>query len=215
MDDVVRVGNSAYRLQKAHKSATSGRAGMTLARHPALTNNRIRGAIMAVAIPTQISDDVKARFWDKAHKDGPDDCWPWKNAKGGYGHFYIEGSRARAHRVAYAIENGPIPAGLLVCHKCDNPPCVNPAHLWLGTYRDNNRDKAAKGRNVRPKRDEGSVRHRRGEASNFAKLSDDDVRDIRARREAGEMQAKIAAEYNIHRTAVWAISKRKAWAHVD
>ena len=86
------------------------------------------------------------RFWDKVDKTG--ECWIWtasKNKKG-YGRFGF-GSRAQlAHRVSWLLSNGEIPDGMLACHTCDNPPCVNPSHLWLGTQKDNVVDMSSKGR---------------------------------------------------------------------
>jgi len=95
---------------------------------------------------------MEERFWAKV--DRTDDCWLWTACRTthGYGQFRPERSRgAQAHRVAWELTNGPIPAGMLVLHRCDNPPCVNPAHLFLGTQSDNMRDMYAKGRG-RPRR---------------------------------------------------------------
>lgn len=81
-----------------------------------------------------------------------DGCWLWTGYRSpaGYGQAGYEGKVWLAHRLAWTLTNGPIPAGLQVCHACDRPPCINPAHLWLGTNADNSADKAAKGRARRP-----------------------------------------------------------------
>lgn len=94
---------------------------------------------------------VSERFWPKVDRDTTDDgCWPWIAARNssGYGWFKPgHGAHAvGAHRMAYELTHGPIPDGLLVLHQCDNPPCVRPDHLFLGTVQDNNADKMAKGR---------------------------------------------------------------------
>lgn len=92
---------------------------------------------------------LSERFWARVVKG--DGCWVWTGARNaqGYGRM-TAGSRGagylRAHRVSWELANGPVPKGLWVLHRCDNPPCVNPAHLWLGTRLDNMRDCSAKGR---------------------------------------------------------------------
>lgn len=93
------------------------------------------------------------RWWAKVDVRGPDECWPWRGAYGGksgrYGLLRLpgrEGGTTTAHRVGWTLLNGPIPEGLHVLHRCDNPPCCNPRHWFLGTNQDNVDDKVAKGR---------------------------------------------------------------------
>lgn len=93
------------------------------------------------------------RFWDKADlSGGPTACWVWTGSRHRFGYGFIrdQGKTLTAHRVSMELANGPIPVGMFVCHHCDNPPCVNPAHLFLGTARDNNADKVRKGRETAP-----------------------------------------------------------------
>jgi hypothetical protein len=91
---------------------------------------------------------VAERFWAKVDRSAADECWPWMAARfdNNYGAFWRDGRQQRASRVAWELEHGPIPPGMLVCHRCDNPPCVRPDHLFLGTDTDNKRDMAEKGR---------------------------------------------------------------------
>lgn len=87
-------------------------------------------------------------FWANVDKSrGPDACWPWTKGKArhGYGKATYQGRTVTAHRLAWELVNGPIPEGKYICHSCDNPPCCNPAHLWLGTAMDNQADAKAKG----------------------------------------------------------------------
>jgi hypothetical protein len=97
-----------------------------------------------------------ANWWSKVAKRGADQCWPWTAGrdKNGYGRFaiflgYKRQRHVRAHRFGYELLFGPIPEGQVVCHSCDNPPCCNPAHWFLGTPRENNDDKIAKGRHAK------------------------------------------------------------------
>lgn len=100
------------------------------------------------------SKTLRERFDRKFEKRGPDECWPWTGAreKSGYGRIHVSSYRSPgwAHRVSYELAVGVIPEGMEVCHTCDNPSCVNPAHLFVGTTKDNALDKVAKGRNFNP-----------------------------------------------------------------
>ena len=89
------------------------------------------------------------RFWRQVARGEPGDCWRWLGGtRKGYGRFKLKGRMVTAHRHAYELEVGPIPDGLFVLHECDNPSCVNPRHLFLGTQLDNIRDRDKKGRHV-------------------------------------------------------------------
>src|SRR4249920_397573 len=94
-----------------------------------------------------VSRPVEPRFWDRVDRSNPDGCWPWIGAKSNeYGSMYVEGRRQRAPRISWEIHNGEIPIGLHVLHKCDNPPCVRPDHLRLGTHAENMHDMVVRGR---------------------------------------------------------------------
>lgn len=143
----------------------------------------------------------------------PDGCVEFPGAKhstSGYAYGIVrhEGRAARAHRVAYCQAHGlklSDIAGLTVRHKCDNPPCVNPAHLELGTHTDNMRDMAARGRNRQPK----------GTRNAKAKLTEQDVQDVRAMLAAGISQRKVAANFSIDKSVVSRIKTRKIWGHLS
>jgi hypothetical protein len=123
----------------------------------------------------------------------------------------IVGSRAdgtrksmSAHRVSYEIAYGEIPDGMEVCHKCDNPCCVNPAHLFVGTRQDNIDDRERKGRNNPPK----------GEANPKAKLTESDVLEIRAKRLQGISFGKLAKEYGVCKKTIQCAASGKSWSYL-
>ncbi len=148
-------------------------------------------------------DSTLARFWAKVNRAGDSDCWEWMGAKlQGYGLFRAKGQCRRAPRVSWQIAHGDIPDELHVCHRCDTPSCVNPAHLFLGTQADNMRDKVAKGR------------HPRGESSPVAKITEEDVRAIRRAYAAGATQYALADQYNLHQVQIGHIVTGERWAHV-
>lgn len=154
-----------------------------------------------------VRDDA-ARFWSKVDRSaGPDACWPWTGATHqGYGWFRLRDESVAASRFAWSLVNGPIPDGLYVCHSCDNRPCCNPAHLWLGTHADNVRDMFAKGRQTQV--------HAHGEAIACARLSEEDVVAIRARHAAGESKRSLGFAYGVHRRTIQDLLRGHTWRHV-
>lgn len=144
--------------------------------------------------------DYRRRFESFFVVGNPADCWEWMGGrlKTGYGAFWLNGRTEKAHRVSWEIHRGKIPEGLFVLHKCDNPPCVNPEHLFIGTTLDNVRDKIQKGR----------LRVPRGEDSGVSKLTEAQVIAIRADR---RYQAIIASEYGVAQTTISNIKRRKKW----
>jgi len=130
-------------------------------------------------------------------------CIIWRKItlKSGYGRLSVGNKARRAHRVAWEVANGPIPAGMLVCHRCDVKACINLGHLFLGTPRDNMVDMVAKGRKPTA----------RGERSNLAKLTEAEVRSILA---AQGTQQAIADAHGVSRPLVSMIKSKKVWTHL-
>lgn len=150
--------------------------------------------------------NVSERFWSKVERS--DECWEWKGARfpAGYGIFSTSHGRSgvsqRAHRAAWQLSYGPIPPGLVVCHRCDNPPCVRPDHLFLGTNATNQRDMTKKGRG------------RNGTRNGRALLTETAIPEIRRRRALGESTRAIAADFGVSPGAIWFITTGKHWKHV-
>lgn len=131
--------------------------------------------------------------------------WTGRRSPAGYGNFHILGGSYGAHRFSWMIANGPIPAGLVICHACDNPPCVRPEHLWLGTLEDNTADCMAKGRFRLGEhwKQEPAGFVRSGEQSPWAKLSDAEVAEIRAfYHRYHPKQAWLARKYGVSRATI-------------
>ena len=166
---------------------------------------------------------IEERFWEKVDQSGGSDaCWPWTGAVHHNGAGVLWGSQSHhaviAYRLSWEFAHGPIPAGLCVCHRCDNRLCVNPAHLFLGTNADNSADMVRKGRQASGDNTGARLypeRRLRGEADPDAKLTEEDVRTIRQwYANGGVLQREIGHRYGISQATVSAILLRKTWKHI-
>lgn len=144
------------------------------------------------------------KFWDKVDKSG--NCWLWMGYRryDGYGQFRFEGQMRGTHRLVWREANGDIPKGMQVCHTCDNPPCVNLKHLWLGTCRDNQLDARSKGRSrTNPKR---------GETHGMSKLTWAAVKEIRETYNPPWVTRKyLAAKFGVARTTIERARAGQSW----
>lgn len=161
------------------------------------------------AKPHPNSRPIEDRFWEKVEVGDPDECWGWAAGTDGDGYGMIgdRGRTRRAHRVMMALLHGPLEKGDLVLHHCDNPPCVNPLHLYIGTYADNFRDMIA--------RSSRTLSDYRGSKNGQAKLTEDDVREIRRRLAADEPQRSIAEDYGVDQATISNINRGVHWTHVE
>lgn len=161
---------------------------------------------------SNLPDDVVKRFWSFV-PDRPDvGCWEWQGVRStrGYGTMRAFGRTLRATHAAVLVTTGELPeAGKYVCHHCDNPPCVRPDHLFVGTPAENMRDCVRKGRNKFP--EIPAEVKARGSKHGIAKLDEDKVRAIRA---SPKFINDIAAEYGVCRSTISKIRTRMYWKHV-
>lgn len=149
------------------------------------------------------------RFWSKVSVDDGG-CWEWQGSRDHFGYGVLSGSRiqssVKAHRVSWELHNERIPDGQWVLHHCDNPPCVRPDHLYVGTATDNARDRASRQR--------GRENQQSGRANPNAKVTEDDVRAIIAELGRGVTQMEIARRFGIKQPQVSRIARRVTWRHL-
>lgn len=139
--------------------------------------NRIEAAVIARAAKSKKIGSPQERFWKKVDIRGANECWPWiaavRNHRDGYGAFWLDGRHQPANRVALLFSGVDVPYGMVACHRCDNPGCCNPAHIFVGTRKDNNDDKLAKKRQAA------------GSSHGMSKLTQQQVDEIRSHRPPG------------------------------
>jgi hypothetical protein len=159
--------------------------------------------VWARATPTKKArEEYVAMFWESVNEEPNTGCWLWSGllSTTGYGRV---GSRGYAHRFSYRLHKGAIRRGLCVCHHCDNPPCVNPDHLFLGTHADNSADAIRKGR------------HAHGVRSGNARLTPRDVREIRRlRRETNLSLSQLGEAFGVTGTTIHSASHGLTWKHI-
>lgn len=144
------------------------------------------------------------RFWQRADRSGGEDsCWVWHGAKSadGYGRAKFNGKDTQVHRISWMLRHGRIPDGLCIRHRCDNRPCCNPAHLEIGTWADNVRDMVIRGR------------HLRGESAPSAKLTAENVEDIRRGFRNGVTRYQLAARFGVCHKQICNIVSGAQWKH--
>lgn len=213
-------------IKQPKRSNESHRLLMTTAENTA--NDRAENGEVLVFTPKRL------RNWEKKFiKNGPDDCWEWTGVKDddGYGRFYLNGScRQSAHRVCFRLHKGTIPDGLCVCHTCDNPPCVNPAHLWLGTNQQNIQDKVAKNRQATGEAINANCKRAFGDANgsrkhperlsrgnynhmrkNPPKLSMDKAEEIRKLKLHGARVKDLAVRFDVSPATICDILNNRTW----
>lgn len=149
-------------------------------------------------------EPVNVRFWSKVAKAADDGCWLWVGCANpqGYGQFHLNGRTRLAHQVSLEIAGRPRPTGAITLHSCDTPACVNPKHLTWGSPAENARDRDEKGR----------TNPALGERRGAAKLTEHQVREIRA---SPLSKRKLAAFYRVSDSVIWKIKQGLAWTHVD
>ena len=147
------------------------------------------------------------RFWSKVRKD-PEGCWEFVGLPGRRhkerdhrGSYIFEGKVQKASRVSWQLEHGEIPEGMFVCHHCDNPKCVRPDHLFLGTHADNMRDMVEKGR---------TTRANRGAGNGMAKLTEEQVYEIRESYKRGDC-ARLARKFGVSKATAYTVRSRRVW----
>ena len=183
-------------FERAYPMARDRKNGSQYCSSTCLTAKRKRKA----------EENAASRFWAKVDRRGGNECWEWKGYRAllGYGRVkFRAGETQMSHRIAYLLANGEHPESMFVCHRCDNPPCCNPNHLFLGTHLDNMKDMAAKGRSG----SNGVIGENHAKARFTAETALEVYRSL-------EPNKVLAERFGVTAAAVYNIRHGRAWAHV-
>lgn len=192
-----------YQFDENYLSQLGKRPDVFIARELGINRKTVAIARKRMGIPTFKNPYIKSFLSGVAISDG---CWEWQRFKDvrGYGKVSYKGTVERAHRVSYKLFVGEIPPGMFVCHHCDNPSCVNPSHLFIGTCKDNSDDMRAKGRNI----------VLRGNSHGKSKLMDSDIKQILHLSRSGATPLELSVKFRISRNQIYLILNNKAWCHI-
>jgi hypothetical protein len=181
INNVMLASEKPKRVRKAPRGSCAVCGGPTATKYCGLPCYRV----------VQRSVDLAARFWSKVQRGAPQACWPWAGSltENGYGQFIVKNWPTGAHRVSWELSHGPVPADKHVLHRCDNPPCVNPAHLFIGTRFDNMQDAASKGRFPRTR-------------PWLHKVTDEQIEEMVRLRQSGLNLVQIADRFNVSKSLV-------------
>lgn len=171
-----------------------------------LWRNGMSARLCTALADSEQRQSAERRLLDNVRRNPMTGCWEWQRCcnHAGYGKMFVGGSTVDGtHRVSYQLFCGDVVAGLYVCHRCDNPRCVNPTHLSLGTPQENQQDMRAKGR----------ARNLRGDDFPASKLTSSQVAEIRRQWRAGRLRKAIAAEFGVDPTTISRIASGGSWAH--
>lgn len=149
---------------------------------------------------------IHERFWSKVNRGSDEECWEWQGAKiahGGHGQCIAGDVVTVSSRIAWALTNGNLPVDKVICHSCDNPPCCNPNHLFIGTQTTNMSDRHIKGRSAR------------GSQIGNSRLTEDQVREIRELYSSGKLASPgLSRKFNVAQSTISRVINRKGWDHV-
>lgn len=209
-------GSGSFRREGGRRTASAVHLAWRWAGKAELGRNRLKHSCANTACvnPDHLFAETAENNLQRRSRLMPNGCieWTGNKTKRGYGMLRVKGrGDLMAHRYSYELEKGPIPDGLCVLHRCDNPSCINADHLFLGTKGENNADRHAKGRTARG---QPIARFKLGVDNPQARLTPDIVREIRARVAGGEKHADIADAYGVTQSHVSRIGSRDAWKHL-
>lgn len=155
---------------------------------------------------SRVHPPIEERLWGRVNRNSPNGCWEWQGYKlqTGYGLIMFRGKQIGTHRVAWLLSTGIEQGQLHVLHKCDNPCCCNPDHLFLGTHQENMRDKCKKGR----------AYFAYGELTKNAKLTELQVKTIRQAHASGKPVLEMAKEYGVTEETIYNVVNRRTWKHI-